>query len=157
MIVNSNIFARLGKRLLTLRGMFVEVGTSACTWCLTSSRLKPKDHSAQRVAIFQSSPVCGLQFDPESLHMCTKLSGEAVQFSKREKFDSIVRHLTARCLAYFLFVVCTVYIKWTTSNRMVPFPIKQYSQKYAQIFAFPVSAWPSLLLTPLVQRAHEDE
>ena len=36
------------------------------------------------------------QFDPESLHMCTKLSGEAVQFSKREKFDSIVQHLTAR-------------------------------------------------------------
>ena len=39
------------------------------------------------------------QFDPESLHMCTKLSGQAAQFSKREKFHSIVRFLSARyCL-----------------------------------------------------------
>ena len=37
------------------------------------------------------------QFDPESLHMCTKLSGQAAQFSNREKFDSIVRFLSARC------------------------------------------------------------
>ena len=37
------------------------------------------------------------QFDPESLHMCTKLSGQAAQFSKRKKFDSIVRFLSARC------------------------------------------------------------
>ena len=72
--------------------------------------------------------------------MCTKLSGEAVQFSKREKFDSIVRHLTARCLPYLLFVVCRVYIEWTTSNRKVPFPIKYM-----------------YLLTPLVQGAYEDE
>ena len=33
------IFTRLGRRLLTLRGMFAEAGTSACTWCPTSSRL----------------------------------------------------------------------------------------------------------------------
>ena len=36
------------------------------------------------------------QFDPESVHMCTKLSGQAAQFSKKEKFDSIVRFLAAR-------------------------------------------------------------
>ena len=36
------------------------------------------------------------QFDPESVHVCTKLSGEAAQFSQREKFDSIVRFLSAR-------------------------------------------------------------
>ena len=36
------------------------------------------------------------QFDPESVHVCTKLSGEAAQFSEREKFDSIVRFLSAR-------------------------------------------------------------
>ena len=36
------------------------------------------------------------QFDPETLHVCTKLSGEAAQFSKKEKFDSIVRFLSAK-------------------------------------------------------------
>ena len=36
------------------------------------------------------------QFDPESVHMCTKLSGQAAQFSKKEQFDSIVRFLSAR-------------------------------------------------------------
>ena len=51
--------------------------------------------------------VSGLQFDPESLHMCTKLSGEAVQFSRREKFDSIVQHLTAR---YSVLVLVVAYM-----------------------------------------------
>ena len=37
------------------------------------------------------------QFDPETVHVCTKLSGEAAQFSKKAKFDSIVRVLSARC------------------------------------------------------------
>ena len=36
------------------------------------------------------------QFDPESVHVCMKLSGEAAQFSEKEKFDSIVRFLSAR-------------------------------------------------------------
>ena len=36
------------------------------------------------------------QFDPESVHVCAKMSGEAAQFSKKEKFDSIVRFLSAR-------------------------------------------------------------
>ena len=36
------------------------------------------------------------QFDPEGVHVCTKLSGEAAQYSKKEKFDSIVRFLSAR-------------------------------------------------------------
>ena len=48
------------------------------------------------------------QFDPESLHMCTKLSGQAAQFSNREKFDSIVRFLSARCHIPSINLACEV-------------------------------------------------
>ena len=34
-----------------------------------------------------------LKFDPEALHMCTKLSGSAAQYTRKPKFDSIVHFL----------------------------------------------------------------
>ena len=37
-----------------------------------------------------------LKFDPETLSTCTKLSGLAVSYSEKPKFDSIVRFLSKR-------------------------------------------------------------
>ena len=35
-------------------------------------------------------------FDPESFRMCNRFSGEIVQYSKKDKFEKIVRFLSAR-------------------------------------------------------------
>ena len=53
------------------------------------------------------------QFDPESLHMCTKLSGRAAQFSRKEKFDEIVHFLSARwqSFQYRLWFSCREHLK----------------------------------------------
>ena len=53
------------------------------------------------------------QFDPESLHMCTKLSGRAAQFSRKEKFDEIVHFLSARwqSFQYRLWFRCREHLK----------------------------------------------
>ena len=37
-----------------------------------------------------------LKFEPETLHMCTKLSGLAASYSTKEKFDSILHFLSKR-------------------------------------------------------------
>ena len=42
------------------------------------------------------------QFDPETLHMCEKLSGQIVQYSTKRKFDQIVQFLTSRCWMHLL-------------------------------------------------------
>ena len=52
------------------------------------------------------------QFDPESIHVCMKLSGEAAQFSEKEKFDSIVRFLSAKWAAH-----CSSFEFWFLSRQ----------------------------------------
>ena len=37
-----------------------------------------------------------LKFDPETVHMCTKLSGVVAAYSTKEKFDSILHFLSKR-------------------------------------------------------------
>ena len=49
-----------------------------------------------------------LKFDPETLHMCTKLSGKPLQYSTREEFGSVVKFLSARWVAISGFILETV-------------------------------------------------
>ena len=37
-----------------------------------------------------------LKFDPEILHMCTKMSGLVASYSTKEKFDKIMHFLSKR-------------------------------------------------------------
>ena len=87
------------------------------------------------------------QFDPESLHMCTKLSGEAVQFSRREKFDSIVRHLTARWTLY-----------WVPIVQILPFRLIVVTQQFSECSSSQIVKQANLicLLHFPPQGAHED-
>ena len=90
-----------------------------------------------------------LQFDPESLHMCTKLSGEAVQFSRREKFDSIVRHLTARWTLYWVL--------HCANSSLSPYIVTQQFSECSSSQIVKQANLMCLLHSPnLPQGAHED-
>ena len=43
-----------------------------------------------------------LKFDPETVHMCTKLSGVVAAYSTKEKFDSILHFLSKRFVVHSL-------------------------------------------------------
>ena len=72
-------------------------------WFLNSSRgtasmemLDLEQHVCQSTNLSLHLIPYPIKFDPEALHMCTKFSGEIVQYSKRERFDQIVRFLSSK-------------------------------------------------------------
>ena len=102
--------SRLVGRFLIQRQISAAALISATMWCPISSKW------VNMSLMILLKPTLS-QFDPESLHMCTKLSGQAAQFSRKEKFDSIVRFLSDRWQVLFLS-----YDLWQVEQRALAKP-----------------------------------
>ena len=63
--------------------------------CLWNYDVKTNLKSPAPLKPFSQVPI-KLKFDPETVHMCTKLSGVAASYSTKEKFDSILHFLSKR-------------------------------------------------------------
>ena len=89
--------------------MSVAVETSASTWQEQITFLfqyASFDWLSHDMSEIKKVPY-KLKFDPETLHMCTKLSGKPLQYSTREEFHSIVKFLSARWGAISGFILET--------------------------------------------------
>ena len=61
--------------------MFVRAGTSVSIWCLINSRCF-NQYGDDGDDGDNNNDDTDPQFDPEALHMCTKLSGVAAQYTR---------------------------------------------------------------------------
>ena len=70
----------------TKAGVLLPTSATLVTWNIRN----------QKVLYYTYQVPYKMKFESETLHTCTKLSGKPLQYTKKDKFESIIKFLSAR-------------------------------------------------------------
>ena len=85
-----------GALLTKIIVMFLELFTKTGVLLPTSATLGTWNIRNQKVLYYTYQVPYKMKFESETLHTCTKLSGKPLQYTKKDKFESIIKFLSAR-------------------------------------------------------------